>query len=427
MLNKIFIYFLFSVFCFNGMAVAPIPFSNFKKAAVAWPLWGHQITIANPMAELSARFGQNVAITNGGEYLIVGAYFEDVTTANQGQAYIYNRTGNVWALQATLVNPTTEASSFFGYSVDISDDGLYALVGAFDEDVTNGDQGQVYAFKRTGDTWALESTIPIPVASSNAQFGFSISLSSGAVYAAIGANKEVSGASGAGKVHIFKRTGTTWALEQTIPNETSEGNANFGHSVSISGNGDTVVVGVPFEDIAAANQGIAYVYKRTGSTWALQDYLQNPTNELNSQYGYDVAISRDGTNILVGANLEDVAGIDQGQVYAYTWSGAAYYLSNTIVNPTAESASNFGYSLDLSTDGTTSVIASPYQDGGVGNQGQAYIYKRTGTAWALGTTLVNPDGNNSGLGTEVAISGLADYVIAGGPENTGGFIYIYKK
>jgi len=56
------------------------------------------------------------------------------------------------------------------------------------------------------------------------------------------------GASNSGAVYVFARTGTTWLQQAYVKaSNTGEGD-NFGNSVALSGDGNMLAVGAPFED-----------------------------------------------------------------------------------------------------------------------------------------------------------------------------------
>ncbi|MEI6750585.1 MAG: FG-GAP repeat protein, partial [Bacteroidota bacterium] len=110
------------------------------------------------------QFGYSVAIS--GDYAVVGAPYADINGhLDQGVAYIFFRSGGVWAEQAKISASNGKASDYFGYSVAI--DGDYVVVGAPFRDVpvnapffpppVNDDQGTVYVFKRTVTTWNQQS------------------------------------------------------------------------------------------------------------------------------------------------------------------------------------------------------------------------------------------------------------------------------
>ena len=96
----------------------------------------------------------------------------------------------------------------------------------------------------------------------------------------------------------------------------------FGYSVAISG--DTAVVGAPWHDVGGnADQGSAYVFVRNGGTWSLQAQLFASNGGADDWFGISVAIS--GDTIVVGANQDDVgANVNQGSAYVFARSGSTW-------------------------------------------------------------------------------------------------------
>ena len=198
-------------------------------------------------------FGHSVSLD--GDRLAVGAGFDEGknnATANAGAVYIFKRTGTTWTLERKIENGSDrfnnlDASDKFGYSVSLDGDRL--AVGAWYDDGKNNataDAGAVYIFKRTGTTWALERKIEdgsdgFNNLDANDKFGYSVSLDGDRL--AVGAfndDGKNNSTTNAGAVYIFKRTGTTWALERKIE-DGSDGFNNldlddyFGISVSLDG------------------------------------------------------------------------------------------------------------------------------------------------------------------------------------------------
>jgi len=356
-------------FCFLTTSMVPIPFSHFKGASGA--LWALQATLINPTGEAASWFGQSVSISGDGLYAIVGASQEDVTNTDQGQAYIFVRTGTSWALQATLITPTGAPSGLFGYSVSISGDGLYAVVGARDDGSGFANQGESFVFFRTGTSWALQAQLPEPTPSFSGSFGYSVSISGDGTYVAVGA----AGHSYIGQAYIFVRTGTGWTAQATLTNPTG-GGSNYGNSISISSDGLYAIVGAYTEEVPGPGVGRAYVYFRTGTSWALQATLINPTAENYSYFGHSVSISGDGLYAIVSANGEDVPGGDQGQSYIFARTGTSWALQSTLINPTGEAASWFGQSVSISGDGLYAIAGAYREDVTNTDQGQAYIFRQ---------------------------------------------------
>ena len=76
----------------------------------------------------------------------------------------------------------------------------------------------------------------------------------------------------AGAVYLFRFDGTDWYQQAYVKASNTDVADQFGHSVALSGNGDTLAVGVPHEDSSATgingdqndnsadNAGAVYIY-----------------------------------------------------------------------------------------------------------------------------------------------------------------------
>ena len=128
-----------------------------------------------------------------------------------------------------------------------------------------------------------------------------------------------------GAVYIFKRTGTTWALEQEISDQSSgftsllRGDV-FGSSVSLDG--DRLAAGALYDDgHSGSSTGAVYVFKRTGTTWALEQEISDQSSgftALRADDWFGNSVSLDGDRLAVGARGDDGAsGTNTGAVYTF--------------------------------------------------------------------------------------------------------------
>src|SRR4051812_42172010 len=113
---------------------------------------------------------------------------------------------------------------------------------------------------------------------------------------------------------------------------------NFGWSVGISSDGNTMVMGAPNESSAASgvngNQndtsmsqsGAVYVFTKAGSTWSQQAYLKPTNPEAFGHFGTSLWISSDGNTLAVGAPGENSSssGINSTANGSATHAGSAY-------------------------------------------------------------------------------------------------------
>ncbi|WP_430408979.1 T9SS type A sorting domain-containing protein [Kordia sp.] len=80
----------------------------------------------------SDRFGTSVALSDDGNFLAVGAPFNDSDGTSSGKAYLYeNTSGNVWNAVSGIFNNSNVAGDLAGISVSLSDNGAYFGIGAF--------------------------------------------------------------------------------------------------------------------------------------------------------------------------------------------------------------------------------------------------------------------------------------------------------
>jgi hypothetical protein len=222
----------------------------------------------------------------------------------------------------------------------------------------------------------------------------------------------------------------------------------FGYTVAIDG--DTMVVGAPYEDSAATgingNQqdnsatgsGAAYVYVRTDAQgapgWSQQAYLKASNTGAGDQFGYSVAIS--GDTIVVGAWREasaaqgvngdqnNNAAFGSGAAYVFvrtgtTWSQQAYLKAS---NTDAGVGDQFGCAVSI--DGDTIVVGAygeesaatgvngDQQNNSAASSGAAYVYVRSGTTWSQQAYLKASNTESHDIfGFSVAVDG--DTVVVG--------------
>ena len=267
--------------------------------------------------ESSDYFGQSVAMS--GEYIVVGAFWEDTGGADAGSAYLFKRHSDSNISQiAKFQADDIQAGDSFGYSVDI--DGDYIVVGAYQEDTTADNAGSVYLFKRNSDSINDVSQIA-KIQSSDIEesdyFGVAVSIS--ANHIVVGASSEDTGASSAGSTYVFRRNSDTINdISQIAKLQAIDGtysNDRFGAAVSIDGT--YIVVGANGKDPDGVDSaGNAYVFKiNNDSTVSPVEKLQTSDLETGDNFGRGVSIS--GDYIVGSAFWENTRGDKAGAAYIF--------------------------------------------------------------------------------------------------------------
>ena len=190
-----------------------------------------------------------------------------------------------------------------------------------------------------------------------------------------------------GRVLVYFFNGSSWTIQQIIPDPTGATSTLFGTAVAISG--DQIIVGAYGNDQDTTNSGKAYRYTRSGTTWTLTNTYTNPNSNVNDQFGWSVAIA--GDYIVIGSDGYS-GGNNVGRAYGYRVSTGAT-LQQTFANPTGGSSEFFGASVACWADGRVLIGARGFNGGG--NVGRAYYYATfTPSATAI---IASPNTPNSDL------------------------------
>lgn len=297
-----------------------------------------------------AGVGSAIAISNDGNVLVVGA-----PAINRAELFIRN--GASWQGPFPLLTAfggTLDPGDEFGKSVTTNDDGTLIVVGA------------------PGDDGFLEA---VP--------------NSGAAY-------------------VFRRSGTNITYSGQLKGHYVRANDAFGTSVALSGNGYTLLVGVPGDDgvadggsaLGASNSGAATVFADDGGVFASVRNLKATNPGIDDAFGTSVAIANDGwqcapSNVcngvcsaaqcpstqglryVVGAPFEDSSTLSSSPVGAFDEasqnSGAVYVFSGTpytasasayLKRPTPQAGANFGTSVAISRRWGSVAVGAPNDNSG---------------------------------------------------------------
>jgi uncharacterized protein (TIGR03437 family) len=368
-----------SVAVSGSLALAGAPQKTSEQGAAyafaqAGTNWTQQAELIASDATSGDGFGSAIAV-NGGTVLIASP----LKASQQGAVYVFVRsdTDATWGQQAKLTIP---GGASFGQAVSLSGD--TAVIGA-----TNA----AYVFVRSGTSWTQQVKLAASDAATGDNFG-------GAV--AVEVDTAVVGANGRGAVYVFVRSGTNWTQQAKL---TASDTADFGRSVSLSA--DTVLIG---DDIQNSFQGAAYAFVRSGTTWTQQAKLAPTDAALGDNFGHTVSLS--GDTVFVGAYNKAGA---EGAAYVFVRSGATWAQQAKLLASDAVAGQVFGISVSLDGD-----LAAVGANRGAGGLGAAYVFARLGTNWTQYMKLVAADGVPGAFGQAVSISGGT--VLSGAPARAGG-------
>ena len=376
--------------------------------STGWSQWIQQGSKLIPDGVIGSTIyhGYSVALSADGNTAIVGGIGDN---ANAGAVWVYTRSGGVWTLEAKLIGMGATGSASQGFSVALSADGNTAIVGGIGD---NTNAGAAWVFTRSGGVWNQQGNKLVGIgAVGNAQQGVAVSLSADGNTLLVGGNRDNNFA---GAVWVFTRSGNVWSQQgNKLVVTNAIGSSRFGISVDLSSDGNTAIIGGHTDN---ANAGAAWIFTRSDTSWTSQTKLTGSGAIGNARFGRSVSISSDGNTAIVGGYEDDAA---MGAVWVYTRSGGSWtQQGNKLVGTGATGNASQGFSISLSADGNTALI------GGIDDNGFAgatWVFTRSGEVWSqLGNKLIGSDAvGNANQGGAVAIALDGNTIIVGGiADNT---------
>ena len=376
-------------------------------------LFGH----GDPVGQQGAELGTSVAVE--GDTVVLGAPSQNTAGGvDAGAVFVYVRAGTTWTLQQQLQASDGAAGDLFGSAVAISGDTI--VVGAPNDDTPAGaDAGSAYVFVRSGTTWSEQQKLLASDGAVGNTFGSKVSISADTVLAGAPAHDAPGGLT-SGAAYVYVRSGTTWSEQQELVAPDGAAGDQFGCSVAVSA--DTAVAGACFDGTAAGPQaGSAWVFLRSGTTWAPQQHLMASDGAAVDGFGWSVAVSGDTAVAGALAGEGPVGGADTGSAYVFVRTGVVWTEQQELLAPDVGSNSSFGASISISGD--TVAVGARYSDTLAGlDAGVAYVFVRAGVTWTQEEKLLASDGApDDFFGTSVSVAGDTAAVGAPFADTPGGF------
>lgn len=312
----------------------------------------------NPTAH--AQFGHAVALD--GNYLVVGTCYEDQTTGEHGQAYVYHLAQGEWNPCAKLSPTTGSPGKFFGWAVSISGDRI--LVG------TRG--ASAHLFVRSGDDWIEECQLGESDLEPEDQFGWSVSLDGN--LAVIGSWAETA--------YVYRLSEGGWLREDVLRANDSDTFINFGVSVAVDQ--ETILVGAPMDSAAGLWSGSAFIFKRDEGAWIQETRLTSSDGPAGQGFGKKVALS--GNTAMVSApDSENHAGTS----YIFNRTADGWTEEARLETGCTKPCDIFGGSVSINGD-CAAVGACGVTEGESWGAGAVYIFRRSLDQWQHVSTLTPP-------------------------------------
>jgi len=202
-----------------------------------------------------------------------------------------------------------------------------------------------------------------------------------------------------GNAYVFRYDGANWQQEAKLSPSDAPTNGRFGAGVSIDG--DYIIVGA----YVAFGTGRAYIYHREDGVWVERARLASPDPcGADSFASHSVGIR--GDIAVVGSRYDNELGSSAGAAFVYRRTGEAWAQEQKLLAADGVAGACFGWWAEADADRI--IVGAPFH----GGAGSAYVFERTGNTWTQTAKLVGSDtagGDNFGYWTSIR----GDWVLVG--------------
>ncbi len=350
------------------------------------------------------QFGGSVA--TDGETLLAGAPFDDGAGHDAGAVYVFASDGDGgWTQAAELWASDPTSGARFGTSAAVEGDRFVA--GAMFADLRTG---AAYVFEKDPQgAWSEVARLVALDREAGDAFGVAVSLSGDRI--AVGA---VFDDGEAGSAYLFERDDLgSWNQVAKLTPSDPPSDRWFGHGLALEG--DTLVVGAPFDDEAESDAGAAYVFDRDDSgRWLEVAKLTAADGGFIDHLGGAGAVGISGDRIVLGAPEDDD---EAGSAYVFERDESGNWLQAAkLVAADREACDELGESAAISGDRVAAGADDDNDDLLGEDSGSVYIFERDELGnWSEVAKLNAADGMaGDRLGNSIAIHG--ETIVAGAPR-----------
>lgn len=333
-------------------------------------------------------FGSSVSLSEKGYIVASSPRGGD---KGQGSVRVFTTTGD--QIQDTILGEN--AGDEFGYSVTMSSRFVSFAVGA---PSVESSTGTVYVYNLRSYRY-IDAHGVFTGNRSGDNFGAVVSMSSDGTYLAIGASGSED-APGYIRVYTCNSNNKWYPVFDDFYGSGFKAGDGFGSVLSISPDGNFVIVGIPKLDLVQ-------IYRIRNTN---KPQLEGPNlkGEKGEGFGNSVAMTTLSLGIVVGS--------EAGTVRLYTYMNGTYRkFANDV-----DGEEGFGHSVSISSDGRYFVSGSPKENA-------VSVYYNSGSGWqSIGKGYGDQEGDEAGY--SVYMTGIPHTFGAGSPgaKNGDGNVKIYR-
>lgn len=260
------------------------------------------------------------------------------------------------------------------------------------------------------------------------EFGHTVSLSADGNVLAVGGPFNGGNGFEAGHVRVYQRTDDGWeSVGGDLDGEAA--NDRSGHPLTLSADGNVLAVAAYKNDGNGENSGHVRVYRRLGDAWErLGEDIDGEASDDHS--GSSVSLSADGSVLAISAQSNDGNGTSSGHVRVFRYETNTWVRVGDDIDGENE-GDNFGYSTSLSADGSVLAVGGILNDGAGMWAGHVRVYQEQNGHWEKVGSDIDGEASVDMSGWMVSLSADGKILAVGAPRNDGngadsGHVRVYQ-
>jgi hypothetical protein len=363
-------------------------------------------TIDNMATADGDRYGGNITQSGNGEY------WATIGKTN-GAAELRIFKGKTSSPTQEFAGVSPAGSGDYGQTMDMNFDGDALIIASSG----SNSHKKAYIYTRSGSTWSLAYT----------DNGDSLS---GTVYPCQGTRLSGTGLNQraffrylSNRVRVLVTTDGWATSSQEAMIDWGSNNSNAIGDIAVTKDGSRLVQSYANATTTLSQIGQLKVWSRSGSTWTLEDTLDETSPVIYAGLGQNVAIAADNGDVIIASKKEE-GDFNQGGVVVFTRSGSTWSQSQEFSPITSNpgyqplvgiAAQNGRKGIDISGDGSTMVVAYPKKTAVQSNGGSFYILSGSSGSYTISHTVDNTasDPYSRQFGASVSISQDASTIAVG--------------
>lgn len=335
------------------------------------------LPLGNPIIGTSLGEMSNTALSSSadGTTIAIGTPDFDnggLSTDNYGMVRIFSLLGTDWVQKGqSIIGDSIEDAC--GESLDMSPDGNSVIIGFPNSHDNGAKAGKTIIYDYDGSAWVQRGNSILGLEGDRC--GTSVNFDVTGNIVAISYEADMPPNYNDGFVRIFSWNGTSWVQIGTdiigsVPNDDQ-----FGKSIALSGDGETLIIGIPAG--STNSSGVVRVYAFDGANWQQRGpefYWLVSMGGL----GTSVDISEDGNTIAFsGAGY-----LTKGSVFVYDYDGTTWVLKGEVIEGDTQGY-GFGFSISMNNIGDVIAVGIPYDSDLETYAGRVKTYQFVNNAWQL--------------------------------------------